>query len=250
MKQISDTIKTSQSQIDELKSTLKKTQLELAEERKARQLAETDATYSRTRLQEITQSLSALQHRYETRMKQVHELKNAAKRTLTERSTDHQRHEKLQSENLALKDQHLHLQSDLTAARTALQSSTNPTIAELESARFSARTATSTVHRLETSLSNLRHDFDFTRSQYQAASTAAADSAAEVAELQARNEELERKASDERMKLAELNTKEARKMDLDRIEELEVLLRNREGVLRRVEEEVRVLGRGEGEWGW
>lgn len=248
MTHISDSLKNShsQSQIGELKQALRKAQQEASEERKGRLQAEEATTYTHARIKEITQSLGELQYRYESRTKQVHELKHDKQRSLTEREAVSLRLEKLQSENIALKDQRLRLQEELSRARDALTRSTIPGIAELEATRALARQAADESSRLRSSLANTRHDFEFTRSQYQDASTTAAELAAQVSELESQNAELKRLASDERRRLAELNYREDRKRDLARVEELEMLLGNREVVLARVEEELKGLRKGRG----
>lgn len=243
---ISDSIKNSQSQIDELKIALKRSHQEAAEERKERLKAEESVVYSQDRLKAIQQSLGGLQHRYETRTKQIHELQNEKQKIVQEREASDQRLEKLQTDNIALKDQRLQLQEELQAARNALQHNTIPGIAELEAAHSAARTATSESAGLRTSLTNLRRDFEFTRSQYQDASTKAADLASQVSDLESQNLDLNRQASDERRRLAELNYRGDRKRDVARIEELELELGNREAVLTRVEEEVKALRKGRG----
>jgi chromosome segregation ATPase len=243
---ISDSIKHSQPQIDELKAALKKAQQEVSAERKARQKAEESAAYLNNCSKEIRHSLATLQYRYETRMKQVHELKLEKQNILAEREGDDQRREKLQAENITLKDQQLQLQEELHTARDALKNSGNSSIAELELARETARTATDDAHRLQTSVDNIRKDFDFTRSAYQDASTKAAEYASQVSDLESANAELKHQASDERRRLAALNHSENRKRDLGRIAELEAELRNLSAVVGRVEEENKALRKGRG----
>ena len=246
MTHISDSMKNSQSHIDELKIALKKAHLEATEERKARLKAEESATYSQNRLTEISQSLGEVQHRYETRTKQVHELKNEKQRFLSEREIDNRRRERLLAENIALKDQRVQYQEELRAVRDVLKTSTIPGLAELEQARDEARRATDEALRLQSSADNSRRDFEFTLSQYQDASIKAVELVSQISDLEAANAELTRQASDERRRLAELNYKEDRKRDLARIAELEAEKRNLEGVLRRVEEENKALGKGRG----
>lgn len=221
-------------------------QQEAIEESKTRLKAEEMAIYTEARLKEIRQSLGDLQYRYETRTKQVHELKRSTQKLHLDLETSNQRLEKLQTDTMALKDQWLQLQEELRETRDALKSSAVPGVAELEVAREQARAATSQVQQLQTSLNNLRRDFDFTGSQYQDASTKAADLAAQVSELESANAELKRRASDERRNLAGLNYREDKKRDLTKIAELEAELANRESVLRRVEEEVKALRKGRG----
>lgn len=99
----------------------------------------------------------------------------------------------------------------------------------------------------QTSLNNPHRDFDFTASQYQDVSTKAADLAAQVSELKSAKGELKRRASDEQSdERRDLADKEDKKRDLAKIAELEAELANRESVLRRVEEEVKVLRKGRG----
>lgn len=241
---ISDAIKDPQPQVEELKSALKKARQEAAEEAKARLKAEESTAYFRDRLKEITQSLGEVQLRYETRVKQVHELRIEKQRIQTEREADQRRQEQLLADNIALKDQRFQFQEELRAARETLKSSTTPGVAELEAAREAARKATEESVRLTTSMDNSRRDFEFTRSQYQDASSKAAEYASQVSELENKNADLKRQANDERRRLAEMNYRENRKRDMARIGELEAELKNLEVSLQRAEEENKALRKG------
>ena len=252
--------------IDELKKLLATTQQLLVEEREERKKVEEGAAYTQTRLEDLTLSLRQLQHRYEKRMRQVHRLERDKRRQMAEREAGVHRQEKLNMENENLKEQRSKLECDLTSAREELLSSpsslrsqhhsnnTVPATAELESHRAAARAATEERDQLRVQKDSLQTNFDFLRSAYQEASTKAVEHAAQVTALEAANEELRAQASDERRRLKEINTREAREKDLSTIEQLLGEVERLKRDLTRAEEENRFLmtarkGRGGGGFG-
>jgi hypothetical protein len=89
-------------------------------------------------------------------------------------------------------------------------------------------------------------DFEFTRAQYQAASTAAAESSAEVASLKEQVAILRGQASGEAVKLRAQTAASGEQMHLQRIRELELTLADREEQWHRKDEELRMQARGRG----
>lgn len=135
------------------------------------------------------------------------------------------------------KEERAQLEAELAKARLELQSSTVPGVAELEQARQEARQAAAAKEQLEQRLAALQQDFEFTRAQYQTASTAAAESATEVLNLRDQVEVLKRRASDEAAKLRELNNAGQVEGLMQTIKELKLTLAEREEQLRRKDEQ-------------
>lgn len=92
----------------------------------------------------------------------------------------------------------------------------------------------------------MRTDFDFTRTAYQNASSSAADSALQITTLEHEMADLRTKAFSNAIDLAEKNKSTENNALLKHTAHLEVILAEREDVLRRKEEEIRELRRGRG----
>lgn len=114
-------------------------------------------------------------------------------------------------------------------------------MAELEAAQEEIRRLTKENESLERKAEYEKKQADYTREQYQNASTIAAQSGIEIRQLRNENEELKRKLAGEAIKLKELNIKNDQNTHLSRIAELEATLASREELLHRKEEELREL---------
>jgi chromosome segregation ATPase len=242
---ISDSIKDSQSQMEDFRTALRTAEQKLAEETKARIAAEEGLASKETQLEEIKSSLGDLQTRYETRMKSSHKLTRENQKLQMEKESIEKRHEKLSADTTALKEQNALLRGELEEARDALKASGGP-VADMEIAKEEVRWLTGKNLSLEKSYANTRKDFEFTRSQYQEASTKAAEFANQVKELESQSTDLKREASGEKRKLKELNYKNDLGQHLERILELELTLKNRDSMLQRKEEELKAMKKGRG----
>ena len=131
----------------------------------------------------------------------------------------------------SLKQERSRLENALTETSKALQASTIPEAAALERARAESRAALAAQQKAEKRLESMKKDFEFTRQQYQTASTAAAESASEIMLLKEENEKLKKQASGEVVKLRELNSRNANTADADRINLLEAMLEDREAII-------------------
>ena len=146
---------------------------------------------SEARVQELVADLSALQMRYEKRNIQYHTLKHE-KRELIARSINlNQAQQKAKLDLEASREKITSLETDLTISRASLQDSTIPSQAALEAAESSARDAIALSNSAQKKLDSLQSSFEYTRQQYQVASTSAAESANRISELEAANAELE-----------------------------------------------------------
>lgn len=242
---ISDSIRDSQSQVENLRQALRKAEHDAAEEKKARITAEVESADKAKLLEDISRSLGELQTRYETRMKSSHQLKKDNQKLQHEKEVIEKRQEKLLSDIAAVREQERKTKVELAEAREALVAG-GGSVAELELYKAEVRRLTEKNSSLERSAANTRKDFEFTRSHYQEASTAAADLARQNAELGTQNADLTRRASDEKRRLNEVNYKTDLEQHLARILELELVLKNREVMLQRKEEELKALKKGRG----
>lgn len=193
-----------------------------------------------SRLQEKEKMLEALQHRYESRTRELHKTRKERDQLAEASVKSEQRLEKQREEIAKLKDERTQLKHDLEAAREALKSG-GGTMAELEAAQEEIRRLTKENESLERKAEYEKKQADYTREQYQNASTIAAQSGIEIRQLRNENEELKRKLAGEAIKLKELNIKNDQNTHLSRIAELEATLASREELLHRKEEELREL---------
>jgi chromosome segregation ATPase len=221
------------------------TEQKLAEESRARIAAEELLASKERQLDEIKLSLGDLQTRYESRMKLSHKLRREYQTLQAEKDGIEKRREKVSVDNAALKEQCAQLRAELYESREALKAGGGP-VAEMELAKEEARRLREKNDSLERSYANMRKDFEFTRSQYQEASTAAAESANHVRELEAQSTDLKREASGEKRRLKELNYKADLEQHLARVLELELTLKNRDTMLQRKEEELKALKKARG----
>ena len=140
---------------------------------------------SEHRLQEHIDALSSLQTRYESLTRSSHLLRDS-KTTLSSTVTAlEEKLEKRAVDVANLSRDRQRLESDLTDARQALLASSVPEIAELERLREDARVSAKQKETLQKKIESLTKDFEFTRQQYQQASSSAAELASTNTELEA-----------------------------------------------------------------
>ena len=220
---------------------LKKTQSELAEERESRKTAEEGLKYKESRLQELTNDHRKLQHRYETRVKESHTLKNEKRVLDASLSSATERHDRTQILLNESRDDNRTLRDELASARDDLKASPDSAIAGLEAARASARTSAAEAAQLRKALQSSKTDFDFLRTSYQEVSSKTGEHVSENARLEEKVVVLEKEASGEQRRLLEARRANERKMDLDTIDLLQAENANLKTMLDRSEDEVRVL---------
>ncbi len=148
------------------------------------------------------------------------------------------------SEIAKLKEDKINLEKDLATARSALTNSTVPEIAQLAQAQEQMRLLQVDKERLEKRILSIQKDFEFTRDSYQKASSHTTELRNEISELQEQNAVLQRKASENTVRVAEIQRANEAKEREERIDELEALLRDRDQELRKKTEELKIKTNG------
>ncbi len=236
--------------MDDLQRALKRAeeQLESLKAIHATREVELQSTITTTqqRLKRHVDALSDLQYRYESRSTDLHTLRSERDAAVAASALAHRRYETQRVEIDRLKERQRGLETDLKDARIMLSSSAVPEVAALESAKAeTAQLATDKV-QLEKRLASLTKDFEFTRQQYQLASTAAAENASALSDLQTEVSALKVQASGEAARLRQLNMSTENQVHLARAKQLEATLKERDDMLQKKEEELRDLKRGRG----
>ena len=249
IKRITDSMGDSTNQIDVLKEELRKLKQTLKQEREER-VAETTKLKaslfaSQNQIQNMTIEFRKLQHRYETRTKDVHTMRHSINKHGQEKAAEAIRRDKILSDIQGLKEERRALQEQLVAARATITGG-GGTSADIETAQQQIRLLQKENASLLKSNENMKKDFDFTRQQYQNASTAAAESAAQNTELEEEVSKLRITASEEKRKLKEMNFTKDRNRYLDHIERSDATIRTLEKTVQRKEDELRTAKRGRG----
>ena len=246
--------------MNELQNALHEAQSELSGAREALQGAQNEIAYlkafqanreagmqatiasDQSRLRERIDDLEALQSRYEDQYTAYHTLRHE-KDDLAIAMAGLEL--KIVSQNMqieSLKEDKIRITGELQVARDALLLSAIPERAELESALANSRELLKTQEQLQRKVNSLTTDFEFTREQYQIASASAAESASRITALESENVELRRKASGQAVRLREVNKTVEEERLRQRIEQLELMVKDRDQILDKREREVR--GRG------
>lgn len=231
--------------ISQLREQLKAVTSELATEKEARLKAEEARDYAQKRVQEYTRDHEALLRRYEQRRAKTRELDTQIQQLKTAAEFNKNKHGKTMENNTKLKEQVAQLKTEVTTAREDLKKEGGD-IGALEEAREAARAAKESNAKLEKSVENTKRDFEFTRQQYQQASNRAAELGGENSELEEQVAALRIQASDEKRRLREMNTKEAHRKDLSKIEQLEQENRAMQVMIKKMEDKMKVLEKGRG----
>ncbi|PGG96578.1 hypothetical protein AJ79_09527 [Helicocarpus griseus UAMH5409] len=195
---------------------------------------------TKARLQSTETSLSKLQHRYETRLNNYHKLRKDLDQALETNQKSSERLERQKIEIMKLKDEKAALAKDLEEARNTIKEG-GGTDAELEKAREEVRRLTKENASLQRTVQQERSQSEYTRTQYQNASTSAAQTAMELRQVEEELGELKTKAASDLTKLKQIRQKSDEQRHLARIEELETTLVARDEMLNRKEEELREL---------
>ncbi|KAE8135507.1 class II histone deacetylase complex subunits 2 and 3-domain-containing protein [Aspergillus pseudotamarii] len=193
-----------------------------------------------SRLQEREKLLESLQHRYETRTRDLHKIRRERDRLAEYKATSEQRIEKQREDISKLKDERTQLRQDLEQARGEVKTG-GGAVAELETAREDIRRLTQENSGLERKAEYEAKQAEYTREQYQTASNIAAQTGNEIRQLREENELLKRKVAGNASRLREINIENDGARHLSRISELEAILTSREDLLRRKEDELREI---------
>lgn len=195
---------------------------------------------AQSRERETEKALGELQHRYESRIKDMLKTRLERDRLLEDRTAFEQRIEKQREDILKLKEDRSNLRQELETARQELKDN-GGTMADIETARQEIRRLQKENASLERRADYSQSQSEYTREQYQTASTVAAQAGNEARQLREENEALLRKVAANTVQLYEINKRNDTSRHLARIEELEMILASREDLLRRKEEELREI---------
>ncbi|OOQ85607.1 putative HDA1 complex subunit [Penicillium brasilianum] len=195
---------------------------------------------TRARLQEFETALGVLQHRYEARTKELHLTRQDRDRLSEGKASMEQRIEKQREDIFKLKEERSQLKAELEGARQELKNG-GGSLAELETAREEIRRLTSEKASLERKAEYEKNQAEYTREQYQTASTVAAQAGNELRQVRDENEALTRKVQGNTVQLREMNIKNDAVRHLARINELELILASRDDLLRKKEDELREI---------
>ena len=194
---------------------------------------------SQARLNEYMTSLESLQYRFEesgaeirAARKERDEAEMRAAAAIKQKESLAVRFEKVDEECRVAKAQ-------LDAERAANVSSADTNIAELARLRASLAEAETAKDKAEKSIACKEADFEFLRSEYQKASSAAAEYADRIENLEAQNITLTRKADGQAAKLKRMVIDENQRSLLRENQKLKLELENREKLLAQREEEFR-----------
>jgi len=230
---------TSQSHSEELQEARRKiAQLssELATTRDLLQAAERRQTAAEAKATEWQESHASLLHRSEKsslERKRLHKENTKLNATIASMK---ERDEKSRAERDKLKQQLVDTKVELVKARAALKAEGGG-VAQLEEAREEARNATIKMLTLDKSLTSMKNDFEFTRAQYQEASQQATDMISEVKGLESQVERFKGAAEDSKRSLKAMNYQMSLSRAMDKAEQFKLEVRNREAVIKKLQEE-------------
>ncbi|KAL2129684.1 hypothetical protein VTI74DRAFT_7439 [Chaetomium olivicolor] len=155
-----------------------------------------------------------------------------------------ERLEAQKADNEALKEKNKLLESKLAEANDALANSTVPEIAKLAQAEKACHEALAKVEKLEKKLQHLQDEADYARDAYQRASNAHTSLNQEHQELVKKVADLERRASENLLRIHQIHAQNEISEVGRQIDELQALLENRERELDRAKEELKILKNG------
>jgi chromosome segregation ATPase len=187
------------------------------------------------RLQGYANDLGTLQTRYELRTAEYRNVCGEKQDLIADVSVARRRSESLASENTKLKETVHQRQEELRQCRQRLAESAIPGIAQVEQLEAKNRSLDQETESLRKKVKSLEEVFEFTRKEYQGASTAAAENASRMAELERENQGLRKKAAGEAAKLRQINDSQEREMYLQQVSRMKVELDELQDLLRRKE---------------
>ena len=241
---ISDSAATpSQSTVDSLTRSLSSAQRATSQQSQRAEKGFAEYHKVKALLEEHIAALSALQYQYESRSRIIAQMRDANKELTAALEGSKQKIQSLSSDLTANKEARRVVETDLKGARLQLTNSTIPVVKDLAEATLARATAEEAVQKLQKKYDLAMKDLDFTRQQYQTASTSAVELSNDATALKKQVAELASKADNRAVILSERNQNTANAQFRARIRELEQRLSQRDSMLKRKEEELRELGR-------
>ena len=197
------------SQISELRAALNEAETALADALAANATLSDSFTKKELLLQDHSSALDDLQTRFEKRNTAYHLLRHENNKIMEDAAlaveAADRKQETLTNKITSMKELQQKLEAELKETRGKLAGSSVPEIAEMEKLRSENRELAQAKAALERKVQSITEDFNFTREQYQLASTAAAEASPRIADLEREVASLRIKASGETAKLRQTN---------------------------------------------
>lgn len=153
---------------------------------------------------------------------------------------------KARTEILALKGERGTLQKDLAAARLELTNHTEPTVREKAIKDARIRDLEAEVLAKNKKIDNMTKDWEFTKGLWNEATAAATAATQDLAALEAKQPDLQRKAGENEIKRRELMNDATIKALQKEVFLQKATLKSRDNLIRRKEEQIADLKRGRG----
>jgi chromosome segregation ATPase len=197
-----------------------------------------------SRCADLEKSIQAIQPKYQEalndRDRYEHEMKEASARS----TTLQQRIDVRIAELAKLTEQKTASDAELEAARSALAGSAIPEVAELSRLKEEAATSRAETERLNKRITSMQSELEYMRTNYQQASSAAADAVSELNDVKAELAAAEVKASDNARRIHEVQASSEIKHLLLRIRELEAEKAEAEWELEKKSDELKAMLNG------
>ena len=144
----------------------------------------------------------------------------------------------------SLQQKNMDLEKQIREMRTAMEEHADPDISKIAVLENKVEELEQLAQKEEKRASNACGDLEFARQQYQNASKAASELGIKNAELEKEKRELEAKASENLRKIHEANTKGQATSLMRQLKEKDLMIRDREAAMQRLEEQLAVLRNG------
>ncbi|KAG9243744.1 hypothetical protein BJ878DRAFT_104863 [Calycina marina] len=195
-------------------------------------------------LADYERSIERIRPKYQEALNDRGEAAYNEKFAIEEKTRALQTVQKLQGELAALREPKAKANADLAQANTAMLDSTVPGMAEKQKIKDDLASAEREKNSLQKRLDNMQRTLSYVQDSYQTASAAAANAANEVLELQEENTKLKQKASDNAVKIHEINRAGQMQQYIERIDELMAQKVGVEQQLERKSEELKSMLNG------
>lgn len=196
------------------------------------------------RLADHVSSINKIQPKYQEALNERAKFQLERDTAVAQATTITERIEVRNATIAELKAEKASISAELSAARELLSGSSVPEIVELEKAREEMRRAQAEKETLERRFASLTRDFEFTRDSYQKQLSSGAELGSELNSAREEIEILRRKSSDNIVRIAEIQRHNETAEREARIDELEILLAEREHELYRKGEELKIKTNG------
>jgi chromosome segregation ATPase len=225
---------------------LKVTDLEL-------ELQERDASHAELRIQnqllessrrDLEKTIQDMQPKYQEALNDRGRFEHEMKESVTHANALQQRLDLRISELTKLRDEKAASDAELAAARTALTGSAVPEVAELSRVKQEMTTVRGENERLQKRVTSMQSELEYMRTNYQQASSAAAEAVSELNEVKAELSAAQQKASENARLIHESQASSETKQYLIRIKELEAEKSGAEWELEKKSEELRAMLNG------